>query len=181
MDVRSADSVRGYFASIPRVDILINNAGIIRDAPFVRMTEGSWEEVIKTNLRGAFLCSREALRGMSRRCRGHIIQIGSHSALHPPAGQANYAAAKAGLMGMTRSLAKELGGRNIQVNCVFPGFLETKMTAHLSPDTVERVRKSHALGRFNTPTEAAGFILWLAGTENLSGQVFQLDSRTDTG
>ena len=179
LDVKSADSVREYFKTLPQVDILINNAGIIRDSSFVRMSELDWDEVLKTNLRGAFLCSQAALKQMSRQRSGHIIQIGSYSAIHPPIGQANYAAAKAGLIGLTKSLALEMGKRNIRINCVLPGFLETKMTSHLSPETVDQVKDSHALGRFNTVTEAASFITWLVETENLSGQVFQLDSRVN--
>ncbi len=179
LDVNSAESVQEYFQSLPQVDILINNAGITRDRPFLKMTETDWEEVVTTNLRGAFLCSQAALKHMSRQRSGHIIQIGSYSAIHPPFGQANYAAAKAGLIGLTQSLALEMGKRNIKTNCVLPGFLETKMTAALSPEVVERVRASHSLGRFNTTGEAASFVLWLIGTENISGQIFQLDSRVN--
>lgn len=178
LDVRLAESVREYFQSLPQVDILINNAGIIRDRPVIKMAEVDWDEVIETNLRGTFLCSQAALRHMSRQRSGHIIQIGSYSAIHPPFGQTNYAAAKAGLIGLTKSLALEMGKRNVKTNCVLPGFLETKMTANLSLEIVEQARANHALGRFNTVKEAAGFILWLAGTENVSGQIFQLDSRT---
>ncbi len=177
LDVKSPESVQDYFQSRPRVDILINNAGIICDRPFVKMTEADWDEVIATNLRGAFLCSQAALRHMSRQRSGHIIQIGSYSAIHPPSGQANYAAAKAGLIGLTKSLSLEMGKRNVKSNCVLPGFLKTKMTSSLSPEIIEQVRASHSLGRFNTVEEAAGFILWLVASDNISGQIFQLDSR----
>ena len=179
LDVTSSSSVYEYFGSLPQIDILINNAGIIRDSPLVKMTEESWNEVLNTNLRGAFLCSQAALHPMMRQRFGHIIQIGSYSAIHPPIGQVNYAAAKAGLIGLSKSLALEMGKRNIKCNCVLPGFLETKMTADLSPEVIEQVRKNHALGRFNTLEEAAGFIQWLAESENISGQVFQLDSRVN--
>lgn len=179
LDVRSSSSVDEYFESLPQIDILINNAGIVRDSPLSRMTEENWDEVLNTNLRGAFLCSQAALQKMMRQRNGHIIQIGSYSAIHPPIGQANYAAAKAGLIGLSKSLALEMGKRNIKCNCVLPGFLETKMTANLSPGVIEQVKKAHALGRFNTLEEAARFILWLAESENISGQVFQLDSRVN--
>ena len=107
------------------------------------------------------------------------MNIGSYSALSGPAGQANYAAAKAGLIGLTQSIAKEYGARNVRANCVLPGFLETKMTRHLlaNDEWREELTKTHALGRLNTPQDAARFIVFLHSMQNVSGQVFQLDSR----
>lgn len=178
LDVRSAESVDAYFEGLDRLDLLVNNAGVTRDSLFARLSEENWDEVIDTNLKGAFLCTSAALGLMMRQRNGHIIQIGSFSAISPPLGQANYAAAKAGLIGLTKSIAKEWGKRNIRCNCVLPGFLETKMTAGLSEEAVAAAKDRHALGRFNTVEEASRFIAFLAGTENISGQIFQLDSRT---
>lgn len=177
LDVTRAGTVTSWFRDRGAIDLLINNAGIVRDRPVSRMTVEDWDEVIATNLKGAFLCSQAALKTMSKQRSGHIIQIGSYSGIHPPAGQANYAASKAGLIGLTKSLAKEFGKRNIRVNCVLPGFLETRMTGDLSETAVEAARNRHSLGRFNTTAEAAAFVRFLAGTEHISGQMFQLDSR----
>mgnify|MGYP001191795214 CR=1 FL=1 len=177
LDVRSAKSVSDYFSQFRRIDILVNNAGITADTLFARMEESSWDSVLDTNLRGSFLCSQAAAKVMIRQREGHIVQVGSYSALHPPLGQTAYAASKAGLIGLTKSLSKELGPRHVRVNCVLPGFLETRMTAAL-PEAVKRgVRESHALGRFNTVEDAARFICFLTTLDHVSGQVFQLDSR----
>ena len=177
LDVRSSASVSEYFSRFERIEVLVNNAGITGDALLAKLDEPSWTEVLDTNLKGAFLCSRAAARIMIRRRQGHIVQIGSYSSLHPPVGQTAYAASKAGLIGLTKSLAKELGPRNVRVNCVLPGFLETRMTAGLSDEARTTALSRHALGRFNTPLEAARFIHFLTTLDHVSGQVFQLDSR----
>ena len=170
---------KAFFAQIDRLDLLVNNAGIFRDAPLVKMTNEDFEAVLDVNLKGAFLCTQAALKLMSRQREGHIINIGSYSALSGPAGQANYAAAKAGLIALTQSTAKEYGPRNIRANCLLPGFLETKMTRHLLEDAEwkQRLLSQHTLGRLNTPEDAARFILMLHSMPAISGQVFQLDSR----
>jgi 3-oxoacyl-[acyl-carrier protein] reductase len=177
LDVRRADSVEAYFETRERIAVLINNAGITGDALLARQSPADWANVLDTNLKGAHLCSQAAARRMMRTRDGHIINIGSYSALQPPAGQTAYAAAKAGLIGLTKSYAKEFGGRNIRINCVLPGFLETRMTAALSEAARAAALERHALKRFNTREEAARFIHYLATTENISGQIFQLDSR----
>ncbi len=179
LDVTSAPSVTRYFReSLPAPpDLLVLCAGLLRDAPFTRMGERDWDAVLDGNLRGSFLCAREAFRGMLRRRSGHIIGIGSYSALSGPVGQVNYAAAKAGLIGLIHSLAREGGSRGVRANCVLPGFLETRMTRDLPPESVQRALESHVLGRFNTPEDAARFIVFLDGMTHVSGQVFQLDSR----
>lgn len=187
LDVRSAGSVDAYFAELGRLDLLVNNAGITRDALFPRQTPEDWDEVVAANLSGAWRCSVAAGRlmaaggpgkgGTPRGNGGHIVQIGSYSAVSPPLGQTAYAAAKAGLVGLTKSLAREWGADGIRVNCVLPGFLETKMTSELSPQARERALREHQLGRFNTVAEAARFVAFLATCEHVSGQVFQLDSR----
>lgn len=164
-------------ADLGAVSILVNNAGVTRDGLALRMSEEDWDTVLDTNLKGAFLCSRAAAKRMIKQRDGSIVQIGSYSALNPPVGQAAYAASKAGLIGLTKSLAKELGPRNIRVNCVLPGFLETRMTAALSAEARAAAIARHALGRFNTVEDAARFIRTLCTLPHVSGQVFQLDSR----
>jgi NAD(P)-dependent dehydrogenase (short-subunit alcohol dehydrogenase family) len=129
-------------------------------------------------LKGAFLCAREAAKGMAKRRAGHIVFISSFSAVHPPAGQANYAASKAALIGMMKSMAQELGERNVRVNVILPGFLETSMTDGLSEELKQASLDQHTLGRLNTPEMAAGFVAFLhRKMPNTSGQVFNLDSR----
>lgn len=177
LDVRSLDSVTDYFSRFERIEVLVNNAGITGDALFAKFDEASWNEVLDTNLKGAFLCSRAAAKRMIRQRHGQIVQMGSYSSIHPPIGQTAYAASKAGLIGLTKSLAKELGPRNVRVNCVLPGFLETRMTAGLSEEAKSAALSRHALGRFNTPEEAARFIHFLTTLNHVSGQIFQLDSR----
>lgn len=179
LDVRDAASVNAYFECLRRVDVLVNNAGITGDAAFARLAESDWDEVVDTNLKGAFLCSRAAAARMAGTDGqgGCIVQIGSYSALRPPAGQTAYAAAKAGLIGLTKSLAREFGPSDIRVNCVLPGFLETRMTAALPEPVRAAAMRRHVLGRFNTPEESALFVRHLCSLRHVSGQVFQLDSR----
>ncbi len=178
MDVCDEDSIQSYCAELSQLDLLIHNAGITRDIVHLRMEEPDWDEVLDTHLKGAFLVTKTVLPLLLKApYGGHIIQIGSFSADHPPVGQANYAAAKAALVGYTKSLAREYGKRNLRANIVLPGFLETKMTAALSDQAKERIRQRHALGRYNTAEQAAQFIVQLSSLDHISGQVFQLDSR----
>ncbi len=179
LDVTCVRSVQGFFASLDSVDLLINNAGVTRDSAFLKSTETDWDTVFQTNLKGAFLCSREVMAKMLRQRSGHIINIGSFSAIHPPIGQTNYAAAKAGLLGLTKSLALEVGKRGICVNCILPGFLETKMTNNISDAARSAALQRHALGKFNTGAEVGRFISWLCDCDTISGQTFQLDSRVN--
>lgn len=177
LDVRDAAMVDQWFARLPQLNLLINNAGLRRDAPFVRLSEEGWDQVMATNLRGAFLCSRAAARIMVRRKEGHIINIGSHTARRGVAGQTAYGAAKAGLAALTQSLAVELGPDNIRVNTVLPGWMPTNFNADLPSETHETARRQHHLGRFNTPADTARFLLALHGMPHTSGQTFALDSR----
>jgi 3-oxoacyl-[acyl-carrier protein] reductase len=179
MDVRNEAQVEAYFSSLTRVDVLIVNAGATRDGLVAAMPAADFDEVVNANLRGAFLCARAALKSMVRQRSGHIIFVGSRAARNGARGQSAYAAAKAGLVGLAQSIAKEYGARNIRCNVVLPGFLETKMTATLSEKRREEVREEHALGRFNTVENAADFIAFLARMDHVSGQVFTLDSRID--
>lgn len=177
LDVTSAVSVTSFFAKVPKLDLLINNAGILQDKPVALMSAEAWDAVMEVNLAGAFRCSRAAVKLMSRARSGHIINISSFAALNGTEGQANYAAAKAGLIALTQSTAKEYGARNVRCNCVLPGFLETKMTRPVLEQNRDRVLAAHALGQLNTTADAARFIVQLDGFPMISGQVFQLDSR----
>ena len=170
MDVTDKSQVQSVIGGLKRLDLLIHNAGFLRDAPMLRMTEEDFD---------AACAQRKAPRLMVRQRQGHIVMIGSFSALSGPFGQANYAAAKAGIIGLTQSLAAEYGPRSIRANCVLPGILETKMTRNLLDDAVQyqRILSAHTLGRLNTVQDTARFIAFLHGMGNVSGQVFQLDSR----
>jgi len=179
MDVREEEQIDAYFSRLERLDVLIANAGLTRDGAVTALTPDDFNEVVNANLRGAFLCCRAALKLMVRQRSGHIVLIGSRAARHGTRGQSVYAAAKAGLVGLAQSLAKEYGGRNIRCNVVLPGFLETRMTAGLPAQRREDVRADHALGRFNTVENAARAIAFLAQLDHVSGQVFTLDSRMD--
>ncbi len=180
LDVADAASVEAYFGGTDsaRLELLVNNAGVRRDRTLLKMGEGEWDEVVAVNLRGAYLCSRAVMRDAFTRRSGHIVNIGSYSALSGPVGQANCAAAKAGLIGLRKSLALEGGEIGVRANCVLPGWLETKFTADIPPEISERARSQHALGAFNTPAAAAEFVRFLhTRMKGVSGQVFQLDSR----
>jgi 3-oxoacyl-[acyl-carrier protein] reductase len=179
MDVREEAQVDAYFSRLERLDVLIANAGLTRDGAVTGLASDDFNEAVNANLRGAFLCSRAALKFMVRQRSGHIVLIGSRAARYGTRGQSAYAAAKAGLVGLAQSLAKEYGARNIRCNVVLPGFLETRMTAGLSARRRDEVRADHALGRFNTVGNAARFIAFLARLDHVSGQVFNLDSRLD--
>ncbi len=180
LDVADEGSVAAYFESRVdgRIELLVNNAGLRRDAPLAAMAEPDWDEVLGVNLRGAFLCARQAFRIFVRQRGGHVVNIGSLSGSRGAAGQANYAASKAGLVALTQSLAREGGRRGVRANCVLPGWMETKFTHGVPAAVRGRALDMHALGRFNTPAEAARFIGFLhAEMRAVSGQVFQLDSR----
>lgn len=179
LDVASAESVGAFFGSVTSLDLLINNAGVIADGPLVQMSEEDFERVLDVCLKGAFLCSQKAMWLMAKKRIGHILNIGSFAALYGTAGQANYAAAKAGLIGLTKSTAAEYGAKNVRCNCVLPGLLDTKMTQHLMSDAAKKdeLTNSHLLRKLNTAEDAARFIVFLDTMKGVSGQVFQLDSR----
>ena len=147
------------------IDIVVNNAGITRDALFLRMKLEQWEEVLATNLTGAYAVTRELVRGMMKKRWGRIIFVSSVVGLMGNAGQANYAASKAGIFGLAKSLARELGGRNITANAVAPGFVETAMTDALDEKTKTGLSDSIALGRFGSVDDIAAAVVYLASEE----------------
>ena len=180
-DVRRQDDVDRLAGDALRrwgsIDVLVNNAGVTRDALAMRMAEADWDSVLDANLKGPFLCMRAASRTMEAQRSGHIISLSSISGVRGREGQANYAASKAGLIGLTKAAAKELGRSNIQVNCVLPGYLPTDMGTAAPEHIREGVLSENALGRTSTPAEVASFIYHLSLMQNVSGQVFNLDSR----
>jgi 3-oxoacyl-[acyl-carrier protein] reductase len=177
LDVTDADKVRAWFSALGPVHLLVCNAGVVDDALMSSLREEQWDRVLSVNLSGAFNCIRAVLPQMVELGQGHIVTMGSYSGLTGPVGQAHYAAAKAGLVGLTKSIAKEYGPSGVRCNCVLPGFLDTKMTATVKPERRAAVLAQHALGKFNTVGDAARFVLQLDAMTAVSGQVFQLDSR----
>ena len=159
------------------VDILINNAGIAKDNLLLRLSDADWDQVIAVNLRGAFLCTRAVLRCMLRQRWGRIINISSVVGIIGNPGQANYAAAKAGLIGLTLATAKEVASRGITVNAVAPGFIQTDMTLALGDKVREEVLSRIPLGRFGTPEEVAEAVAFLAseGAGYITGHVLRID------
>ena len=169
MDMSQPDSIKEAFAKTAKdfgpVTILVNNAGITRDTLALRMKKDDWDAVIQTNLTGSFLCCQQVLQGMMRERWGRIINISSVVGESGNAGQANYAASKAGLIGLTKSLAQEMAARNITVNAVTPGFIETDMTAVLSPEVRDAIMAKIPLKRLGTAADVASAVRFLAGDE----------------
>jgi 3-oxoacyl-[acyl-carrier protein] reductase len=147
------------------LDILVNNAGVTRDNIFVRLSDEAWDEVIAVNLTAGFRLARAAVRGMMRRRHGRIIGITSVVGVTGNAGQGNYAAAKAGMIGMSKALAREVASRNVTVNCVAPGFIETAMTARLNQKQREALLAAVPAGRLGTPADVAAMVAFLASAE----------------
>jgi len=164
-------------AAFGSIDVLVNNAGITRDNLVMRLKDEDWDAVLDANLRGAFATIRAASRGMMKRRSGRIINIASIIGIIGNKGQANYAASKAGLIALTKSVAKELGSRNILVNAVAPGFIETAMTAAMTPEAREALRKQIALERLGSANDVAGAVAFLASdlASYITGQVFVVD------
>jgi 3-oxoacyl-[acyl-carrier protein] reductase len=160
-----------------KIDILVNNAGVTRDALAMRMAVKDWDEVINTNLRGAFNFTQAIIRPMIKQRSGRVINITSVIGLIGNAGQTNYAASKAGLIGLTKSLARELASRSITVNAIAPGFISTEMTAGLSDEIKEMIQSKIPLGRTGTPEDIANAVAFLASKEAgyITGQVLCVD------
>lgn len=159
------------------LDIVVNNAGLTRDGLLLRMSETDWDAVLDTNLKGAFLTTRAALKPMLKQKRGKIVNITSVIGLMASPGQANYAAAKAGLIGFTRTVAKEVAGRHIQVNAVAPGFVETAMTERLTPERKADLLRQIPAGRFGRADEIAALVAFLCGplSDYITGQTLVVD------
>ena len=180
-DVGDAGDVDSLFGTVTEmlgpVTVLVNNAGITDDGLMLRMGPDQWDRVITTNLTSVFLCTRAALRPMVRARSGRIITISSVSGLSGNPGQANYAAAKAGIIGLTKSVAKEVGSRGITVNAVAPGFIATDMTDDLGTSVTDRAREQISLGRLGRPEEVASVVGYLAseGASYITGQTIVVD------
>ena len=169
--------VEAVESAFGQIDILVNNAGLTRDNILFRIKDDDWDMVLDANLRGAFIAIRAASRGMMKRRWGRIINIASIVGITGNKGQANYAASKAGLIGLTKSVAKELGSRNILVNAVAPGFIETDMTAAMTPEARAALSGQIPLDRLGSPQDVAGTVAFLASEHAayITGQVLVVD------
>jgi 3-oxoacyl-[acyl-carrier protein] reductase len=180
-DVGDPASIAALVESVEKtfgqIDILVNNAGLTRDNILFRIKDDDWDTVLDANLRGAFLAIRAASRGMIKRRWGRIINIASIVGITGNKGQANYAASKAGLIGLTKSVAKELGSRNVLVNAVAPGFIETDMTAAMTPEARAALSGQIPLERLGSPRDVAGVVAFLASEHAayVTGQVLVVD------
>lgn len=186
-DITDADQVEAAFKAAEEahgpIEVLVANAGITADTLVLRMSDEDWDSVIATNLTASFRLVRRAAKGMLRQRRGRIILISSVVGLLGSPGQVNYAASKAGLVGMARSLARELGPRSITANVVAPGYVDTDMTAVLSEEQKEGIRSQVPLGRYADPAEVAGAVLWLASPSAayVTGAVIPVDGGLGMG
>ena len=180
-DVAQASQVEALIPAAEKalgpIGILVNNAGLTRDNLLLRLSEQEWDEVLDANLKGAFLTSKAVIKSMMKRRQGRIINITSVVGVSGNKGQANYAASKAGLIGFTKSVAREYASRNVLVNCIAPGYIETDMTAALPPESRDALLGQIALGRLGRPTDVAGAVLFLASelASYMTGQVLIVD------
>lgn len=177
-DAAAVDAlIKRVESELGSLDVLVNNAGVTRDNIMVRLGDDDWDQVLDTNLKGAFLMVRAAARGMMKRRAGRIINVTSVVGLTGNRGQVNYAASKAGLVGLTKSVAKELASRNVLCNAVAPGFIETDMTSDLTDAARESLQQQIALGRLGAAEDVAGVVSFLAGPDAsyVTGQVIVVD------
>jgi 3-oxoacyl-[acyl-carrier protein] reductase len=181
LDVRDFEGTKTFIEEVKkkfgRIDILVNNAGITRDKSLMMMNKEDWSDVIETDLTGVFNTTRACIITFLKQKSGNIVNISSVSGIHPLPGQVNYAAAKAGVIGFTKSLAKEVAPYSIRVNAVAPGFVDTDMTAALSETYREKAMQMIPLGRFGTPDEVAQAVVFLVSeaSQYITGQVIQID------
>jgi len=181
LDVSSQEDVANAFITftgeLGPVDILINNAGITRDTLLMRMKEEDWDAVININLKGTFLCSKEAVKLMAKQRKGKIISISSVVAFMGNPGQSNYSSSKAGLIGLTKTIAKEYAGRGIMANAVAPGFIQTAMTEVLSDTVKDEMKKAIPLGTFGTAEDVTNAVIFLSSAESdyITGQVIHVN------
>jgi 3-oxoacyl-[acyl-carrier protein] reductase len=171
------DSANKIIDKFKKIDILINNAGITRDGLMMRMKEADWDAVLSVNLKGAFNCTKAVLKYMMKQRSGAIVNMASIIGLMGNAGQVNYAASKAGLIGLTKSVAKEVASRNIRVNAIAPGFIQTKMTEVLADDVKEAMLKQIPLGKFGSPEDVANLVIFLVTDDSnyITGQVISIN------
>ncbi len=180
-DIRNSEAVKNMVQQVidrwGKIDILVNNAGITRDNLLIRMSDEAWDDVLNTNLRGAYLCTKFALRPMMKQKWGRIISMSSISGLMGTAGQGNYSASKAGLIGFTKSVSREIGSLNITVNAIAPGFIMTEMTEKLPQERKDAILAMVSLKRFGAPEEVAELIAFLASERAgyITGQVIGID------
>ena len=180
-DVSQEASARAAVQSVVerwgRIDILVNNAGITRDRLLLRMTPEDWDQVMAVDLRGAFLCTKYAMSYLVRQRQGRVVNISSVVGISGNPGQANYAAAKAGLIGFTKAVAREVASRNVTVNAVAPGFITTDMVQQLSEETRQQILSRIPMGRFGSPEEVAEVVVFLCsdGARYITGQVLGID------
>lgn len=181
LDVSKSDEVKQTFDEINKnfgkIDILVNNAGITRDGFIMRMNESDWDSVIDINLKGVFLCSKEAIKTMMKQKYGRIVNIASVVAFTGNPGQANYSASKAGIVGLTKTIAKEYASRGITSNAVAPGFIKTAMTDALAENIKEDMKKAIPLGRFGAAEDVANSVVFLASPQSgyITGQVIHVN------
>jgi 3-oxoacyl-[acyl-carrier protein] reductase len=176
-DVGDPEQAKALVEAAGELDILVNNAGLTRDGVLVRMSDDDWTEVLQTNLGGVFHMCRAAARGMMKRRSGAIVNISSVVGLHGNPGQTNYAASKAGIIGFTKALARELGTRGVRANVVAPGYVETRLTEVISDEMRQLMLTNTPLGRLGTPEDVAGAVRFLCSDEAafITGEVLLVD------
>ncbi len=176
-DVSDPESARALVETAGDLDILVNNAGVTRDGLLVRMADDDWQTVIDTNLASCFYTSRAAVRGMMKRRSGSIVNISSIVGIHGNWGQTNYAASKAGIIGFTKALARELGSRNVRANVVVPGYVKTRLTDVLPGDATSAMLENTPLGRLGDPADVAGAVRFLCSDDAsfITGAVLLVD------